>query len=721
MSDTPMASRAPKRALAQLIFDTFALEEVQAHFHIGVDTDARQRLCDFTKAQLLELIHSTPAGQEAFRELESRYPLTGTVTFYVVLVSTRRALQDVVDRVSHLAELERNGGEFYDERRAVRAVYVASAGTYTSRPDVFEIPLNYERRFEYMVGDPTADTYGQQAVLYLLQHAYVWLVEGGEYGIVCGPDYVAVRPILELLGRQLGVRANLLNFDEQTIVNLAEGALPKSATFSGFGEVDDAAIDAKTITLYDPQLSDRRGYRSLVDNSARHQTAGFYADHPGLMVGGLGISSRFGRIWTPRRLTKTQLLTLALDVIERTRAEFARQRADSPSVWVEHFYHVQVKVEGRELTAQSRRAFDVLLTAYVRACGDEHHQANLGSQAQITAIIEHQEVLQLQVGFELECANCGRVLGRCPACDSALQAELHDGDVAPVCLRCGPLGIGGDALACTCGEVVPVPDAVSALWMFPEPPLLAAIRVFLEEINEPFPDLTFYVDGNLLTAVPLLQPRRAERIALEDLRSWRVVAHLHQRGHIGDTRRRKFIHILNLAREKCDVNHCHPTREDCRRCLQRDIGLAEINSGRICLARVMGLAINQQFDGIHHGHEDADVIFGDFEQHSGRETRVGIHLKSRTTPRAQGLGRSVDCIKGLYTQVCYSVYQVARGYLDLDTIGISVPNTLMCDVLASLQQAVNSQGLSFLTVDEADWLKILDSVIEHLSFAAGDD
>jgi hypothetical protein len=65
--------------------------------------------------------------------------------------------------------------------------------------------------------------------------------------------------------------------------------------------------------------------------------------------------------------------------------------------------------------------------------------------------------------------------------------------------------------------------------------------------------------------------------------------------------------------------------------------------------------------------------------------KLGIHLKSRTTSKKQGLGRSTRRIKALYTQLFYSAYlALVDPNVEFDILGLSVPNTLRHDVITSV-------------------------------------
>jgi len=130
---------------------------------------------------------------------------------------------------------------------------------------------------------------------------------------------------------------------------------------------------------------------------------------------------------------------------------------------------------------------------------------------------------------------------------------------------------------------------------------------------------------------------------------------------------------------------------------------------------MLGLTIAKGFDGVHHGYEVADVKYEDVLDDTSEQVRLGIHLKSRRRrSRPKGLGRGARPIRGLYTQLFYSAYLALTGRAEFDVIGISVPNPIDEEVVASMRHLVNELGFPLLVVDEGEWLKIVDAVLEQL-------
>jgi hypothetical protein len=193
---------------------------------------------------------------------------------------------------------------------------------------------------------------------------------------------------------------------------------------------------------------------------------------------------------------------------------------------------------------------------------------------------------------------------------------------------------------------------------------------------------------------------------------WQTRAHIHQR-NISDERKNQYSQILWRIKEKCGRNNRHSSNEICSACMREVITTARIKAGDdLCLSRLFGYAVDEEFDGVHHGHEIADIRYSDVWLNTGEEVRLGIHLKSRERPRVRGLGRSISSIKGLYTQYCHSAYLTSIGDADINVIGVSVPNTISDEVREDFQFISGQFGYPLVVLDEEDWLRIMDAAME---------
>jgi hypothetical protein len=287
-----------------------------------------------------------------------------------------------------------------------------------------------------------------------------------------------------------------------------------------------------------------------------------------------------------------------------------------------------------------------------------------------------------------------------------------------ICPSCHQEVLDDSTFDCECGTILPIVSLTNHTQLYPNQALLTAVNEYLGYLDIDKWDKTFIIDGNVLKLIPLSPINQSEIVSLSDLQLWRNSARIHMR-MVKTRAKKRSIEILNFTKEKCLRNGIRPTLESCLACCKSSIAIDQIQKKEeMCLPRIMGLAIDKQFDGIHHGHEVADVKYEDVLEDIQKPLKIAIHLKSRQRPKPQGLGRSVGIIKALYTQAFYSAHITLQGKAQFDAIGISVPNTIHESVKQSLRDLLNRLGFYLILVDEDDWIKIMDAVVEQLSFTA---
>jgi hypothetical protein len=713
MSSPRTATRVPKRELVAKILSVISDRQIRRHFNIAPSTGLKRRLRDFTKSELLTLITSTPEGRTALEDMERKYPLSSAPTLYLVKVSRRPSTQTLLAQTQQLAGDGRSAAVTFGKNRAVRAVYVGQpAAALEFAQQITEVPLLYEQRVEYGVSDPDSEEYGERKMLYSLERGFIWVMDAYSHAVICSSDFAAVRPIIQFGRQRLGLRWALPDLTEEMLNRLAANGKPRTATFYTPERDLAALLDVQSITMSDPQLENCGGFSQICQDPGREQTAGFYSNHPDLAFGGLGIARRYGRIWTPAHLSRRNLVALAIGIISKTEFELSREYDRNPEGYVHYFKNVIVTVDDHELRGRQRDAFGSLVTAILEAQRSDAQEISV-KQTLLHQLVEHQKALRLKIVTEFDCPDCGKVVGRCPDCGWPYVADMDGSQVVLKCLNACDELRAGEQYTCECGHQIPVPALENHLQVFPETALVDGLERFLEALDDVSWEGLFYIAGHILRLMPSPAPPSRESLTLGDLRLWRVRAHHHVRAEPSGSRQETLLGILRETREKCSKNNWHPSYEICEQCLAAPPSAEEIETGEICLPRMLGLAIEKAFDGVHHGYEVADVKYSDTMHDRDAEVRLGIHLKSRTKPRPRGLGRGVRLIKALYTQLLYSAYLARLGRDEFDVLGISVPNTIHDEVIASMKYLVNRLGFPLLVVDESDWLKIVDAVLER--------
>jgi len=665
----------------------------------------------------LALLTSTPKGEQALAEVERKYPLSSPPTLYLVKVQRRPDTETLVRRTTTLADAGRRGGIEFSGDRAVRIVYIASpAYALAFNRDIIEIPLLYERRLEYTVCEPDSDDYGERRALYSLERAFVWVIDGYSHAIICCSDFVAVRPIINFAKQRLEFKWALPDLTEEMLNRLAADSDPRSATFSAPSFEFGGRLDVRTITISDPNLGERYVFREVREDPNRQQSAGFYSNHPDLAFGGLGIARRYGRIWTPAHLSRRSLVGLAIGLIRKTEEELSHEYGRSLKGYIHYFKNIPIEIDGRQLKGKEREVFDQLIIAILQAAREEATETTI-AQKLLHALVTYQKPLGLTIVSEFECPECRDViLGQCPDCHLPYIAKMDGPTLMFECpnRNCRQRPDADQGFKCDCGQQVPLVQPENHLRIFPTPEFMNGLSEFLDAMDDATWEGLFYISGCILRLLPSPPPPTREVVSLDDLHLWRVRARYHVRHEPDGSRREALIRILRSAKEKCRKNDGHPTHEICEQCLAGRVSLEQVKAGDVCLPRMLGLAIAKGFDGVHHGYEVADVKYEDVLDESGDQVRLGIHLKSRTKPRPRGLGRGARPIRGLYTQLFYSAYLVLTRRAEFDVIGISIPNTIDNEVVTSMRLLVNKLGFPFLVVDESDWLKIVDAVLEQL-------
>lgn len=708
ISKTPV----PKREIVEIIMRTIPSKSVRSILRIKEETDPHRRLEDYSKNELIQVLVSTAEGRAAFEEAKAKYPLTTRPTLYMVSVSK------FPDRNSLFARTENLAKQGYDEKvwfgsdKSIRSVYmITAAREYQIDPPFLEVPLVYEKKIEYVIADPNSEDYGEVDEVFSLENAIIWYRNEFNHALLLCGDFPAVKPILTFGNLKLGISWQLPYLSEYMLKRLAEGATPRSASFSGLGEIFDNEFDVQAMTIYDQALGDTVAYQKLIQDESHQQTAGFYSTHPDLVFGGLGISRQYGRIWTPTKLRKDTLLALSINLIRRTEIELAREAEINLAGFIAYYRNIPVSILGKKIGLIQRRIFNKLIEAVITARKSANHEVEFDANF-IHDLISQSEHLDLMISLEANCENCGPYLLRCPLCQSPLAPVMtNEQQVVFQCMEHPEQRIvDNQKTICECGGDLEITFSTD-IRIFPGAALIDSLNKFLSVLENQHFDGSFLITGNIFRLVPKKNIVDTQ-YHLENLKYWRIRAHFHQRNPT-NKQKKEYRIALNGIKEKCSRNNSHPTKDMCNACMHEVISRERILSGTdICLPRVFGFAIDEEFDGIHHGHEIADIRYTDVLEATGEQLNLGIHLKSRERPRRLGLGRSVPSVKGLYTQYCYSAYLAARRGESLNAIGISVPNVISEEVVYNFLYLANQLGYPLVILAEDEWEKILDAAIE---------
>lgn len=707
MGETPV----PKREIIELILHNIADDHIREMLKIQAETDLRRRLDDFSKAQLLDVLQSTETGSNALENTKANYPLSSSPTLYLISVSSWPEYQQLLNTTTGLAERMQEAAVRFGPDRTVRSVYmITPAREYHALLPFHEIPIVYERKIEYTVADPESEDFGETATVYSLEKSIIWYSTDYKHALLLCGDFQAVKPILYYGRIILNISWQLPYLSEEMLDRLAEGANPRTASFTRIDDDPIGNFDAQSLTISDQSLGELMSYRSLSDDPSRQQTFGFYSSHPDLVYGGMGISRQHGRIWTPARLRKDTLLALSINLIQKTEKELNREAAINPDGFIGYYRNVPIRLGRKNVRPQQRFFIEGLVKAIISARRSPTLESPL-DPGFVWNLVEQYQSIDIFPALEVNCEHCGSYLARCSMCNSPLIPVKSENELFFQCeTHTDQQYRDNQIYVCECGANTELTYSTD-IRIHPGVLLLKAIHKFTDVLENQQYDGGFIIVGNVLR----LLPRNREAINeyhLPEFQMWQTRAHIHRR-NIPEERKDRYRQILWRIKEKCARNNRHSSDAICGPCLQEQVTSARVKAGDdLCLGRLFGYAIDERFDGVHHGYEVADVQYSDVIQNTGEDVRLGVHLKSRDRPRKRGLGRSVSCIKGLYTQYCHSAYLATIRGENLDVIGISIPNILHQEVIDDFQFLANQMGYPLIILSEDDWIKILDAAIE---------
>jgi hypothetical protein len=703
----------PKNYLVRLIIENADDNKIRKYFSIKEDTDLFSRLSSYSIAKLDEFIYRQDSKFiKLFEKYSEEFPLRSAPTLYILNKTKTIPPNAIEEKSVFLASKGRCEALIFPDTRVIRAIYTRQPIQYLKKQNVYELVLGYEKRLELVECDPESPNYSEIRVEYSLENALVWYPKNcSSYAVIACCDFSAVSSLITYLNIKYGIGASLPDLTETMLNNLASGSKIRNATFTlEFSEENESNIDVNSITVYDKKLAESKIYTQMIEQKGRVQRSGFFVDHPYLLRAGLGISCKYGRIWTPAHLDRNELISIAVGSINKLDAELKRAAENDLNDYFIYYSNKEVFIGSVKITGSTRKLFDRLI--YYLALSQKNNnieiEIDLDFQKQLAAYYKKLKLESYIVGY---CTNCSSTYLECPKCGQALNFLNQNEFPILICNSCGNK-IEESNILCDCGESIPIIDGYSTIEYLPTPELMDAIGKYSDSLHPQicFPTL-FKIEGNKLLSLHKKKNLNARIVNLSDLKFWRVRAHYNSIATITPSAKR---YVIN-AHEKCNINNYHPKEEDCRQCAKKKINKQDFESNTICLLRTFGIPINVVFDGIHHGHEFADIVYTD--EFNDKQHKIAIHVKrhAKYTP-ARGLGRSNEKIKGLYAQVFYTLFELEKKKKSVDTIGIAIPNRISADVLDSIQTIVLRMGYSFIALQKSDWEKIAQAAIETVQF-----
>ena len=705
-------STAPKDALVNIIINNLSGQHIRNGLNLGDNANIVSQVNNQKKSVLVDLLKSTVEGAHLLAKLEDKYPLSGVPTLYLVIsrnLAPAEKILEVTDKVANNDECQLS----FSSHKTIRHVYSTErAKTLNLENDFIEIPVFYERRIDYTSTDP--DTWGENYSIFDLRRAFIWVSHAYNHGLIACSDYSAINPIKTWANIYLNLQLDLPNISIDLFQRLAKGGTPRTATFAAIEMAGNSFLDIQSLTIFDQELEICDTYNQLVNDDDREQTAGYFSRHPAIPIGGLGIARRYGRIWTPNHLPKDQLLISAVDLISRTEAALSEKLNTNDKSFVDHFGNITILINNKVITKEPRKVFDDIAWKLFQLTKRNSPDIQIDNDL-VTKIIAHKDTLGFTTTIEAECDQCGSVLYKCPICSTPCEAVVQNDELVIVCPyhKDQTCNNNDEGYACECGQDIQVilPNNIK---IYPGLSTISAFRDFVSQNDLRYAGW-FVIDGNLIRSYA--KPRNpSNEYHLCELNKWRLRAHIHVPGPLSDKQQKLIKDALKDIKEKCNKNDWHPKQAMCDECRGHEISINNINNGNMCLPRLMGLAIEENFDGIHHGYEGADIKYRDnLFNENNREISIGIHLKSRDKkPPNRGVGQASPGIKGLYAQLFFTVHKKLRGNREFDLIGVSIPNKIFQETREAFTGITTELGVPILIIDEENWISITAAAFDHI-------
>lgn len=468
-----MATAVPIHKLINEILNIIPEEEIRTRFHIFHSQNLALRLGSFRKSDLELFLRSSKEGRNRLERLEERYPKNMPSTFYLMKVIPREYTNELPYAINALV-LGRRAAGLNSPNRSVRVIYLDREEMIVPDFHLIEIPLVYEKKLEFSVGDPPdSDSYGELERTYVLKRAFVWLLDNYSHGLVCCSDMAGLNAILEYFYTQLGVSLSLPDMTQNIFSRLIDVGTHSSATFRGF------PANVPTISVHAPGVEKTEIYQELAEDEEREQVSGFFRGDDNAYFASFGISRKYARIWTPWKYSKPYLMSAATQILERTEEELSQEFDNNATNYVKYFSDVRVEVSERTLSGQPRVNFQKIIEWIVHSQRTPNNELEVNA-SDLVNLTKLKGKLDLEIALHLDCPNCGGGLSRCPNCLEPYQVKVEDGNLVAVCTRC-KAKITDHQIRCECGTDIEFVALGNLVRLLPGPNLQQTIIKFVNE------------------------------------------------------------------------------------------------------------------------------------------------------------------------------------------------------------------------------------------------
>lgn len=578
--------------------------------------------------------------------------------------------------------------------------------------NINELIIPYKKRVEYVVADSESDIFGELSFVESLETAILWIFEGDyKYAILATCDYFSVRGIVYSVSMQSGLNLQFPIITEDMLFKMQINSKLSNASFSSISGVGSDFLDVRSLTIFDDDLSDCQVFKNLNESEVREMFSSYMKKND-YVTTGIGISRRTSKVWTPSKLKKIEVFGIAKKIITKLTEETSKLDLSIMTDSYCYFQLFSTKTFNRKELSNKEVDFYSKLLSLLYTTFKSQGQTILVDNIFITDIIKYCRRFGLNVVYEYECELCGRNIHRCRDCGSSIVDNMIPFGSELKCKSCGNIS-SIDDYSCDCGNPIEITNLLNHVFVYPN---LDTVREIKEILNNKTRDVVnfsyFVLSLNQLKIISTDTNIQWQEIRLHDLIKWKTRAKINTITFSNKDEKR-IQGYLKKAREKCPINNKSPRKEDCKSCESKTLTESDLKSGNICLLRLYGLAIEEFFDGIHHGYEKADIVYRDTLIDTQGELLIGIHFKSRGNVK-KPIGRGHKNIKEVMSQFVYSLYMNSIGKYKFDVIGISIPNIIEENMRLSFVEVSKLFNTRFICLEEPDWYKIIAKAEENL-------
>ncbi len=667
-----------------------------------------------TKNELIEFcIKNNLMTPEKINELYNQYKDSSNAVLYLLLSTKSKFDYSKIDDKSINFYANMVNQTLKDDR-----IFNFCLESLEKKADYIHISLVFSKKSTIIYGGiPPIDGYKSGDVITIseLEDVHIYHYNDYEKFIVKCNDATVLKLVKKIISGVFTCSVYHPKFDKKFIDKITENPNGKSHIIrASFLNQTKKSSEPSSITLGDEKLDEISLFDNLQNNSKYEKIYNCFRVEIFGKPRFVGISNTKGKLWIPATLEKREMEWFARAILQKF-ANTLDNLSDDPDKYIlfhkgyifdedttvnNLYYSISNSLITNEaisfddnffynIVRHAKGHFIVSISPYY--C--EAHDIT----TQVCCINNHNHSLRIVVDQKDK-----KLFLKCLTCDLKVELIEYISNLKTTC----------------CNNYFEVNSYSDVLCVSPTRKAMESIKDFFKNISfENFDTDFFCIYQGLISKY-------------ENKREWeyKTLEYFKPLSRIMSTSKNELLHSkLKIIKERCLVRN--PKQEFCSECTNKVLGkslsewnidaknIHKYNKYRICLPRLIGYVMSNNFDGIHNGYEMADVKFiydenmGLIKEFSNKNEgiKVGIHIKSaeKTDPK--------DCINPKITSAIGHIITSAFKK-DFDIVGFAMPNQLNEEIVKELQFICQGLNIDLLIIDEDDWLKIYSYYDEQKKF-----